>query len=340
MTKINLLSATASSMVGISLAFYGAGVWSLVAQSLMGGIISNILLWSIVRWVPGLTFSWKALLQLWGFGFRMFLAQLIGRFFAKLDYLIIGKLFSVTTLGYLQRAKSLNDLATKYFSKSLMGVMFPVLSKIQNDLPRFQNVIMKSLGIISFIIFLLIGVLYVSAEELIVLLFSDKWLPSVEFFKILALSGFASPFNALLLSTLNSRGNSKAFLKLEIYNKIPIIANFFILYYWGITFYLYGLIVSSALTVAMGILFSSHEIRLPFFMFVKPIVVQIGISTLAVMLTIFIVKDLEITNIIMLLTEGTIFVFMYVLISYLMRTSPFNYVLEQVAPIVMAKLRR
>ncbi len=50
-------------------------------------------------------FSFKALKQLWGFGFRMFLAGLLDAVFSRLDFLIIGKIFSASTLGYFQRAK-------------------------------------------------------------------------------------------------------------------------------------------------------------------------------------------------------------------------------------------
>ncbi len=73
LTKMGLISALISGIVGVSLAFYGAGVWSLVAQNLLQGIIYNILIWNSAHWKPSLQFSFKALFQLWGFGFRMFL---------------------------------------------------------------------------------------------------------------------------------------------------------------------------------------------------------------------------------------------------------------------------
>ena len=44
LTKINLFSSLMSGIIGIGLAFWGAGVWSLVAQTLSHGIIYNILI--------------------------------------------------------------------------------------------------------------------------------------------------------------------------------------------------------------------------------------------------------------------------------------------------------
>ena len=338
LTKIGLISSLVSGMVGISLAFWGAGVWSLVAQILMARIMYNILIWTAGHWKPSLEFSWKALTQLWGFGFRMFLSGMLDAIFTRIDFLIIGKLFPLATLGYFQRAKSLNSMVVRYSSGSLMTVLFPVLSKVQNDLPRFQNIIMKSLGIISFVVFLLLGGLYLISEELIVLLFSDKWLPSVDFFKILVLSGFAYPISALLVNVLSSRGNSKAFLRLEIYKKLIASVNFIVLYFWGINAFLYGLVVQATLGISLNILFASREIRLPYFMFVKPIMVQMSISVLSVLLTVLITQNIVSLDIIMLLIKGSLFTLLYILFNYMIETTSFKYFLEQIMPIVRKKL--
>jgi O-antigen/teichoic acid export membrane protein len=340
LTKTSLISSFLSGVIGISLALWSAGVWSLVAQLLSMGIIYNIVIWLSTRWRPSLTFSWKALTQLWGFGFRMFLSGLIEAVYQKLDFLIIGKLFPAATLGYYQRAKSLNGMVFQYSSGSLMAVLFPVLSKVQNDLPRFQNIIMKSLGIISFVVFLLLGALYLISEELIVLLFSEKWLPSVEIFKILILSGFGYPFGALLVNILSSRGNSKAFLRLEIYKKIIVSINLLILYFAGIDAFLYGLIAQAIFTVTLNIIFASEEIQLRAIDFVKPIIVQVAIAAISVALVILATKNIDSISIITLVTKGILFTFLYFLLSYLLKTGPLAYFLEQVLPVVQSKFKK
>lgn len=340
LTRIALISSLISGVLGVSLAFLGAGVWSVVAQSLTGGIVFNILIWSAGKWVPDLAFSWKALTQLWGFGFRMFLSKMLDSVFTRLDFLIIGKLFSFDTLGYFQRAKSLNSMVIQYSSESLMTVLFPVLSKVQKDRPRFQNIIIKSLGIISFVVFLFLGALYLISEELIVLLFSNKWLPSVEIFKILVLSSFSYPISALLVNVLSSRGNSKAFLRLEIYKKMIVTMNFLVLYIWGMHAYLYGLIVTAILGVTLNILFASREIKLPFLLFVKPILIQMGITIFVVLITQLITENLNQIDIIMLIIKGSIFTCVYILMNYFMKTSSFNYFLEQIVPIYRQKFKK
>ena len=267
----------------------------------------------------------------------MFLAGMLDAVFTRLDFLIIGKLFPPATLGYYQRAKSLNGMVVEYSSGSLMAVLFPVLSKVQNDLARFQNIIIKSLSIICFVVFLLLGVLYLVSEELIVLLFSDKWLPSVDVFKVLVLSGFSLPISALLTNVLASRGNSKAFLRLEIYKKTIASINFVVLYFFGINAFLYGLVVQAVLGVSLNILFASREINLPFSQFAKPIFVQMSTTVIAVILTLSITQDIEFIDIIMIMIKGGAFTLLYFFLNFIIKTSSFEYFLEQVMLIVRNK---
>ncbi len=339
LAKVSFISSLVSGTIGISLAFLGAGVWSLVAQALSMGVVYNILIWSTANWMPGMIFSWKALVQLWGYGFRMFLSGFLNTVYTQLDFIIIGKLFAPATLGFFERAKSLHGMAMQYSSSSLMAVLFPVLSKVQKDLPRFQNIVLKSLGIISFVTFVVIGGLYLISHELIVLLYGQKWLPSIYYFKILILSGFAYPVSALLVNVLSSRGNSKAFLRLEIYKKLIGSISLIVLYFFGIEMFLYALIVQAFINgYILNILYASREISVPFIKFSKPLITQAVIAVVSVTLTTLFFKGIAFSDIIMILIKGTLFLVLYVGFSYLFKTSSFRYFLEQTMPLIRKKL--
>ena len=337
LAKANVSAAILSGITGISLALYGAGVWSLVAQILTRGVFYNIFVWIASNWIPSLMFSFKALKQLWGFGFRMFLSSLLDAVYNQLDVLIIGKLFTPATLGFFGQAKKLNALIIQFSSGSIMAVMFPVLSKIQNDLPRFQNVAIKILGIISLIAFFLSGALYVVSHELIALLFTDKWLPSVKYFKILVLSGYAYPVSVILVNILSSRGNSKAFLRLEIYKKILQSINLSMVFLWGITGYLYGMLIISFLGVFLNILFASRELKLPFMAFAQPILVQMSIAIVSVFSVILLTYEIELSNMVTILIKGIIFSVVYFAVNFVFKTSSYNYLMDQVESMIKRK---
>jgi O-antigen/teichoic acid export membrane protein len=270
-------------------------------------------------------FSFKALKQLWGFGFRMFLSTLLETIYSKLDIIIIGKLFTPAVLGFFDQAKRLDLLITQLSSGSIMAVMFPVLSKVQNDLIRFQNIIFKTLGIIIFVVFFLLGSMYLISEEFIVLLYGEKWLPTVDYFKILVLSGFSYPISALLVNILSSRGNSRAFLKLEIYKKILQSINFYVGFLWGIEGYLYGWLIVSIIGMLLNILFASRETKSHFLLFVKPIVLQILITVSIVFIVIVVTEDIETHTMVLLLLKGILFTIMYFMINMFLKTNSYVY---------------
>jgi O-antigen/teichoic acid export membrane protein len=329
-----------SGVVGVVLAFKGAGVWALVAQSLVSGLVYNLLVWLASRWVPGLQFSIKALKQLWAFGFRMFLSGLLDAIFTRLDYLLIGKLFTPQLLGFFQRAKSLNLVVVNFTSASLMSVLFPYLSAIQQDLPRFQSTVMRSLEVICFAVFFLLGGLYVVSAELILLLFGEKWTPSIEFFEILVISGFAYPISALLVNILKSRGKSKEFLRLEVLKKSLLACNLVVLFFLGIKFYLYGLIVTSVLAVSLNAYFAARETGLRVIRFAKPMFVQGGLAIFAVYVT-KIASELiqNRSNLELFFAQGVLFVFMYCLLSGLFKTRSMVATVEQVLPLITNRAR-
>ena len=333
LTKVSFVAALCSGVVGIGLALYGAGVWSLVAQSLTQGIVYNILIWTKSQWKPSFLFSFKALIQLWAFGFRMFLSSLLDTVFTRLDTIIIAKLFAPATLGFFNRAKALDQMVITYSSSSLVSVLFPLLSKVQNDLPRFRHIIKKALGLLVFVVFMLLGVLYLTSYELIVLMFGEKWVTSVGYFQILVLSGFGYPVSALFVNVLGSRGNSKAFLRLEIYKKILLAINLAVAFRWGVEGYLYGYALAMLGAVYLNIYFASREIALVKMALIKPIVLQAFITVSIVLFLSFINQGMELPLFVMLVLKSSEFIVLYILVNRWFKVESYAYFMQEAKPL-------
>ncbi len=340
LTKVNFLASIFSGLIGIGLALWGAGVWSLVIQLISREVFINVFIWSKTDWIPRLAFSFKALKQLWSYGFNMFLAEMLDTIFEKADYLIIGKLFPAATLGFFHQAKQLNQFVMEYTSGSLMSVLFPVLSKIQTDLNKFRNVVIKSTGIISFVTFLLLGGLYLVADDLIVFLLGQKWASSVFYFKILLLSGFAYPVSALMVNVLSSRGKSGDFLRLEVYKKIIQSVNLVILFVFGIDVFLYSLVLSSFLGTSLNIRFATREIGLSFFSIAKPVIIQMLLTITLVSIIQYLLSGLHLNHFLMIMVEGLIFLLAYLVLNQLFRVQSFEYIKEQLGAVVELREQR
>lgn len=337
-TQARILSVIIGGGTGVTLAFMGYGVWALVIQSLISGVVANTFISIFAKWRPKLIYSWKALKELWSFGGYILVARIFNTITEQLDKLIIGKMFSPATLGYFYRAQSLNQFVNKYTSGTLMSVLFPTLSSIQNDTKRFLNIIDKSLEVLSLVVFLLVGLLYVSAEGIIVLLFSDKWLPSVPIFKVLMLAGFVYPLSSLFVNIIVSKGNSKKNLKLGLIKQSLLILNLIIGFSFGLMEYLYGYVFVLVLAFLVNIKFAANELEIKSFWFYNRIYKyffsSIVVSTIIIIFdNYFSIKSFFVN----LIFVGSAYIISYLGLIILFKAKGIKYVFVELETVLNAK---
>lgn len=310
-TKAGLISSLVSGITGITMAFTGFGVWSLVVQSLLRPIIANLYLFYSVRWRPKLQFAWQALKDLWSFGFRMFLSGIINSIFSNLDSLIIGKLFPPAILGYYYRARSLNSYIVQYSSASLMSVLFPALSKVQDDLERFKSIIHKTYHLIALVAFFLTGFFFITGADFIILLFGSKWVPAIPYFRLIILTGYAYPISSLLVNILSASGNSKAFLKLEIIKKAFLGASFAFGFIWGLEGFLVCNAFAMFISVYFNIVFAGKQLKTGQLWFIKMTLPYLFITLFFAGSLFWIGEQIQLNRILHLLIGGSLFTMFY-----------------------------
>ena len=140
----------------------------------------------------------------------MFLTHLVNTFCAKLQGLLIGKLYSSATLGYFSKASSTERIASESISSVMTQVTYPLYVKVQDDRKAMANMIRRLTMTVSYITFPVMMILLLVAKPLFVLLYSDKWLPSVPYFQVLCLVGLSSCLQGINTQPLAAIGKSKA----------------------------------------------------------------------------------------------------------------------------------
>ena len=339
-TQSQFFSAVISGTIGIILAFKGFGVWSLITQSLSNALLTNLFIFYRVSWRPKIIFKKKSLIELWQYGFRMFLSGLLDRLFTNLDSIIIGKLFSPKTLGYYFRSKSLNNIIIQYSSGSLMQVMFPLLSVIQDDKEKVRMVVTKGLNVICFMAFFFVGFFYVTGGDIILILFGEKWKPAIPMFQIVMLSAYDFPLSSLFINILSSAGNSKAFLRLEIYKKLTLALSFIFGFYFGIEGFLYALAVNSFFSVWIDIIFGAKQLNVSQFYFIKKIIPYV-ITCVSITFLLSLISNLFILNkFIHLSIFGFIFIAAYATMMFSFKIDGAIIFKEELSEIIKRKLSK
>ena len=89
-TKVSLIAAVLSGIIGITMAVKGIGVWSLVVQQVSSSCFRNISLWFFNPWRPSFIFSFKPLREMFGFGSRLLASGLLNQIFENIYFVVLG----------------------------------------------------------------------------------------------------------------------------------------------------------------------------------------------------------------------------------------------------------
>lgn len=208
-----------SGVVGITMAYCGFGVWSLVGQQLSNQISICIIMLFVVKWRPKFVIEFNRIKSLFSFGWKLLCSQFIDTLYKELRTLVIGKKYNSATLGYYNRGKQFPELIVNNLNGAVQNVMLPALSKHQDDKARMKSMMRRAIVTSSFIVFPIVAGLAAVAEPLISLALTDKWLPCVPYLRVYCFTMAFYPIHSANLQALNAQGRSDLFLKLEIIKK-------------------------------------------------------------------------------------------------------------------------
>jgi len=241
---VTTVTSIISLGITIWMAYKGFGVWALVAQNLITAAIPSIVFWFYLRWRPLWSFSWQSFRELFGFGFFMFMSSLVNTFFGKITSLLVGKIYSPVTLGYVSKAMSTESLASSTISSVMTQVTYPLYSQVQDDKAVLQNMIRRLTTTIAFVTFPMLFVLMLTAKPIFVLLYSDRWLPCVPYFQVLCLVGLADCLQAVNTQSIAAIGKSRIMFRWTLIKRISGTTFIIVgLLFWGMKGYMCGVVM-------------------------------------------------------------------------------------------------
>ena len=211
---ISLISTTFSGIVGVTLALLGFGVWTLVAQALCSTLLRVFIFPFFTKWHPNCSFSRESFRHLWGYGSKILVTGIIEVVIRNLSNIVIGRFYDKEQVGYFSKARGFADVPAMMMSSVLGTVTFPLLSEIQDDKTRHTSVYNKvtyNSIIFTFPVMILMAIL---AKPIVIILFTEKWLPCVPMLQAFLLGRMFLPLNVINASVLQSTGQTKLYMNL------------------------------------------------------------------------------------------------------------------------------
>ncbi|MCL2181863.1 MAG: lipopolysaccharide biosynthesis protein [Chitinispirillia bacterium] len=228
-----------SGTTAIWMAYNGFGVMSLAAKIIIASVTAMILYRCVVRWRPTLELRAEPFKEFFKAGASLSAVMMLGAIYKNVNALLIGKVFSMQTLGYYSFTEKVINLTSNSVTSAVEQVTITSFSKIQDDNARLQSGQRQAVQGAAAIIFPLMTALAMLAEPLIILLLNDSWLPAVPYLRILCLTSAISPLctipnGVLMVKNLSLR------LKIDSAAMLTMIAMAFALVPLGIEVFLIG----------------------------------------------------------------------------------------------------
>lgn len=196
-SRVKLVAAVANFVAGISLAFAGAGVWSLVVAQLVASALTSALLWRATPWAPRpRDFDFGTLRQLLRYGRYVSASNLLNIAVTTLDNITVGRMLGTTPLGYYQIAFRISEFPNVVIGHIAGRTMFSAYASVQHDLAWVRRAYMQNLQRIALLALPASAGLLVLAEPLVLALLGEKWRATIAPLQILGAYGLVRSFAA------------------------------------------------------------------------------------------------------------------------------------------------
>ncbi len=260
-TKVTLIATIISGVIGITSAYLGLGVWSLVIQRLGSRLLTTIGLWLTSNWIPTLEFSFDSFKKMFSYGSWILFASIIQKLFDNIYIIVIGKFFSAAQLGFYTQSKKIQILVSHQLSNTIGAVSFPVFSQYQSDKERLKALMQKFLKFTMFFIVPLLVLLIIVSKPFVIILLTEKWAPMIPYLQLLCIIGLFYPIQLINISVLKAQGKSRLNFHLGLAKNILRALNILLMYQYSVVHLLVGEIVISFISLVINTWFTRKMIN-------------------------------------------------------------------------------
>jgi len=186
--------AITKGFLSIILAYLNFGPWSLIYGQLSGTIVSVFILWRLVDWRPSFAFTNSIAQSLLKFGLPIVGVNIVSVLAQNMDYLVIGRYLDAEALGVYTLAFRIPELTLLQFCVIIAQVVFPVFTKIRDDVGALQNGFLETTRYVTlFTVPVGVGMALLSTP-FVLTFFGEKWVDAAPIMSAISLYGLFISF--------------------------------------------------------------------------------------------------------------------------------------------------
>lgn len=212
---IEIVETIIFNVLLLSLAFWGAGLWSFSIAALFRGIIGTGLLYLIAPARIGFQLDRSVAKKLLTFGVPFQLNTFLALIKDRLIPLVVAKMVGAAGIGYITWSQSVAFLPLEIMNIT-NRITFPAFSRLQHDEKALAKAVEKSLFITTLLSYPILFGLIALVPSLVLYIVSTKWQPALFSFYLFSFNVFLAIISTTLTNTLNAMGHIKTTFKLMV----------------------------------------------------------------------------------------------------------------------------
>jgi len=186
------------------------GLTSFTIAVLLRAVTGVILIYILSPWKPSFGISKNSLHSLLRFGVPFQASSFLALFKDDLIMLFLGKVVGFEGVGYIGWAKKWAEAPIRIIMDNITKVLFPVISRLQNDKEKIAHLIEKILFFQTALLAPTIFGLALTMDHIVYLIPKyAKWTPALPLLYLFCVSAFLASFSSPLLNLLNALGRVK-----------------------------------------------------------------------------------------------------------------------------------
>ena len=214
--QITMLASLTSCGLSIFFLLHGWDIFGLAIAQVAGSAILLFLSFARCSWRPRFHFRMEDLKVLRDYSPHVLLWQLIEAVNLYFDRFMVGTRLSSHALGIYGFGRRLNDVVIETLVGAVANVTLPAFATIQHDLARVRSAYLKAVSMTGFLIFPLIVLLFINADDFIPLIFGSRWGEAIEVYRWFLLLGAIAAIGTLQASVIRSLGHARLWSQYQL----------------------------------------------------------------------------------------------------------------------------
>ena len=211
-----LISQIMSSFIGISMAYLGYGLWSLVALGISSQLLYTIILNLFLKWMPSLTFKVEHIKDIFTFSSYLTSMKILDHAQRRSEIFIVAYFMGSYLGGVYSQTVNLMRKPIKLIGGFMIPVLFSSMSSVLDKPEHVKSLYLKSIQSF-FMIYAPIGIILILySDPFVLFVLGDQWFEMIPLVPVFGLMLLYWSLHKCNVTSLKSIGRVDILFKIYI----------------------------------------------------------------------------------------------------------------------------